>query len=139
MAIKVLTTAIGQQIIADTKQIEKKEGGDVVAYWLSNPRTLNYNRGEDGNIGLNFGKFCYVSDEQEFSLKESFVVAILEVRDDVITAYNANVQNESGTNTPEDGADTGDTDGSDGVRAEGTPEATDAPVGEDEVVPTEVA
>lgn len=118
MAIKVLTTAIGQQIIADTKQIEKKDGGEIVAYWLENPRTLNYNRGDDGNIGLNFGKYCYVSDENAFSMKESFVVTILEVRDDVIEAYNANVNNESSTDTSEDGADSGDTDGSDGVRAE---------------------
>ena len=139
MAIKVLTTAIGQQIIADTKQIEKKEGGEIVAYWLENPRTLNYNRGDDGNIGLNFGKYCYVSDETAFSMKESFVVTILEVRDDVIEAYNTNVNNESSTDTSEDGADTGNTDGSDGVRAESAPEESNASVGEDEVVAEPVA
>ena len=36
MAVKVLVNALGQHILADTKQIENKETGDVVGYWLGN-------------------------------------------------------------------------------------------------------
>ena len=90
MAVKILVTAIGQQIIADTKQIENKETSEVVGYWLSNPRVVIYNRvGDDGqNVSVGFGTYCLVSDEQEFSLKSDHVVAILEARDDVVAKYN---------------------------------------------------
>ena len=90
MAVKILVTAIGQQLIADVKQIENKETSEVVGYWLSNPRVVIYNRveGDDGsNVSVGFGTYCLVSDEQEFSLKADHVVAILEARDDVVAKY----------------------------------------------------
>ena len=87
MTIKVLVTAIGQQIIADTKQIENKETNDIVGYWLSQPRLVQYTQNEDGNLGVNFGTYCLVSDEAEFSLRGDHVVAILEPRDDVVGAW----------------------------------------------------
>ncbi len=87
MTVKVLVTAIGQQIIADTKQIENKETNDIVGYWLSQPRVIQYTQGEDGNLGVNFGAYCLVSDEAEFSLRGDHVVSILEPRDDVVEAW----------------------------------------------------
>ena len=87
MTVKVLVTAIGQQIIADTKQIENKETNDIVGYWLSQPRLVQYSQKEDGNLGVNFGAYCLVSDEAEFSLRGDHVVAILEPRDDVVEAW----------------------------------------------------
>ena len=87
MTVKVLVTAIGQQIIADTKQIENKETNDIVGYWLSQPRLVTYTQSEDGNLGVNFGTYCLVSDESEFSLRGDHVVAILEPRDDVVEAW----------------------------------------------------
>ena len=87
MTVKVLVTAIGQQIIADTKQIENKETNDIVGYWLSQPRLVQYTQNEDGNLGVNFGTYCLVSDEAEFSLRGDHVVAILEPRDDVVEAW----------------------------------------------------
>ena len=87
MTVKVLVTAIGQQIIADTKQIENKETNDIVGYWLSQPRLVQYTQNEDGNLGVNFGTYCLVSDEAEFSLRGDHVVAILEPRDDVVGAW----------------------------------------------------
>ena len=87
MTVKVLVTAIGQQIIADTKQIENKETNDIVGYWLSQPRLVTYTQGEDGNLGVNFGTYCLVSDEAEFSLRGDHVVSILEPRDDVVEAW----------------------------------------------------
>ena len=87
MTVKVLVTAIGQQIVADTKQIENKETNQIVGYWLSRPRTVQYNRDEDGNLGVNFGQYCLVSDEVEFSLRGDHVVAILDPRQDVVDAW----------------------------------------------------
>ena len=89
MTVKVLVTAIGQQIVAETKQIENKETNEIVGYWLSQPRTVQYNRDDDGNLGVNFGLYCLVSDETEFSLRGDHVVAILEPRDDVVDAWKS--------------------------------------------------
>ena len=91
MTVKVLCTAIGQQIIADTKQIENKESNEIVGYWLSQPRLVQYSRDDDGNLGVNFGLYCLVSDEAEFSLRGDHVVAILEPRQDVVDAWKSMV------------------------------------------------
>ena len=50
MAVKVLVTALGQQLIAVAKQIENKETSELVGYWLENPRTVVYqpNEADDG-------------------------------------------------------------------------------------------
>ena len=87
MTVKVLVTTLGQQIIADTKQIENKETNDIVGYWLSQPRVVQYAQNDDGEVGVNFGPFCLISDEAEFSLRGDHVVAILEPRDNVAEAY----------------------------------------------------
>lgn len=87
MTVKVLVTGIGQQIIAEAKQIENKETNDIVGYWLAQPRLIQYTQGEDGNLGVNFGAYCLVSDEAEFSLRADHVVAILEPRSDVVEAW----------------------------------------------------
>ena len=87
MTVKVLVTAIGQQIIAETKQIENKETNEIVGYWLAQPRLVQYSQGEDGGVGVNFATYCLVSDEAEFSLRGDHVVAILEPRDSVVEAW----------------------------------------------------
>ena len=115
MTVKVLIGLAGNQIIADTKQIENKETGEVVAYWVRNPQTLNYTQNEDGSVGLGFGSYCLVSDETEFSIKESAIVAILEPKDEVVEAYNKKinppeVDDETSVAPVEDGTDTDSTD-----------------------------
>ena len=87
MAVKVLVTEIGQQLIADVKQVENKDTNEVVGYWLKGPRVIIYNRTEDGNVSVGFGNYCLVSDEQEFSVRANHIVAILEGRDDVVAKY----------------------------------------------------
>ena len=124
MTVKVLVTAIGQQIIAETKQIENKETNEIVGYWLSQPRVVQYSQGEDGNIGVNFSNYCLVSDEAEFSLRGDHVVAILEPRDSVVEAWTKLVYPEV-PEVPETEA-----------VAEGEDAVTDAPV--EEVVEEEV-
>ena len=119
MTVKVLVTAIGQQIVAETKQIENKETNEIVGYWLSQPRTVQYNRDDDGNLGVNFGLYCLVSDEAEFSIRGDHVVAILEPRQDVVDAWKSLVYPAEEAPTDENVTDDEATD------------ATDAPAAED--------
>ena len=101
MAVKVLVTQIGQQIVAETKQVENKETGDIVGYWLTQPRVVNYTKDEEGNIGVNFTPYCLVSDEAEFSVRAEHVVAILEPRQDVADGWNAIVYPQAETTDEE--------------------------------------
>jgi len=149
MTVKVLVTAIGQQIIADTKQIENKETNEIVGYWMAQPRVIQYQQNEEGQVGVNFGPYCFVSDESEFSLRGDHVVAILEPREDVMAAYNAQAFPE----TPDVNVDaTGDPTEAEAFAQEAVepkaqegiapapapaPEETVAPIGVDSVSPVE--
>ena len=95
MAIKVLVTQIGQQLLAEVKQVENKETKEIVGYWLTNPRTINYDQTEDGQVSVNFGTYCLVSSETEFSVRAEHIVAILEPREEVLERYSAMVEPES--------------------------------------------
>ena len=147
MTVKVLVTSLGQQLIAGVKQIENKETNDIVGYWLSQPRVVQYTQGEDGGIGVNFGAYCLISDENEFSIRAEHIVAILEPRDTVVDGYNKIVYPEpaevnDGTDTAdteEPAGDAGEPDGATGDGTEVPPTETDASVGENEVVADTVA
>ena len=120
MTVKVLVTALGQQIVAEVKQIENKETETIVGYWLTHPRVVNYSRDDDGNIGVNFGPYCLVSDEAEFSLRADHVVAILEPRDTVAEGWRKIVYpeadetttDETVTDEPTNATEPADTEGS---------------------------
>ena len=119
MAVKVLVTALGQHIIAGAKQVENKETGELIGYWLDRPRLVSYAPSEDENekgIAIQYLPYCILSDEQSFTIKADHVVAILEPRDDVATRYKEIVTpneelktmeltNGSGDSSVEDGAD----------------------------------
>ena len=110
MAIKVLVTQIGQQLLAEVKQVENKETKEIVGYWLTEPRTVNYDQTEDGSVSVNFGTYCLVSNETEFSVRAEHIVAILEPREEVLERYNAiiapqEVTDESAASDAEDGSD----------------------------------
>ncbi len=92
MAIKVLVTQIGQQLLAEVKQVENKETKEIVGYWLTNPRTVNYDQTEDGSVSVNFGTYCLVSSETEFSVRAEHIVAILEPREEVLERYNSIIE-----------------------------------------------
>ena len=91
MAVKVLVNEIGQQIIADVKQVENKDTKEIVAYWTKDARVIVYNQEgtqeQPGNITVNFGPYCLVSDEKEFSIRANHIVSILEPRADVVAKY----------------------------------------------------
>lgn len=88
MAVKVLVTNIGQHVIADTKQVENKETKEVIAYWVKNPRIVSYQLDEQQQVNVNFGMYCIVSNESEFSIRADHVVSILEPREDVADRYD---------------------------------------------------
>lgn len=111
MSVKVLVTRTGQQIIADTKQVSRKEDEVLLAYWLSEPRVVIYSQNEDESISVRFAPYCMISDEREFSIKEDFIVSILEPRADVLESYNNKVNpDESSTDPVEDGSDVDNAD-----------------------------
>ena len=114
MTVKILVTAIGQQIIAGVKQIENKETKELVGYWLSQPRLVQYQRDDEGQIGVNFGAYCLVSDENEFSLRSDHVVAILEPRKDVVDGYNQLVYPEPTEELNDEATDATDSDSVEG-------------------------
>jgi hypothetical protein len=146
MTVKVLVTSLGQQLIAGVKQIENKDTSELVGYWLSQPRVVQYTQNEEGGVGVNFGSYCLISDENEFSIRAEHIVAILEPRDTVVEGYNKIVFPElevnDGTDTADTEATTDDTsvtDGTDGDGTTGAPETTDDSVGEGEAVTDTVA
>lgn len=89
MAVKILVTSVGQQIVSEVKQVENKETQELIAYWLENPRVVGYQQSEDGQINVSFGAFCLLSDEQSFSIRSEYIVSILEPREDVVERYTA--------------------------------------------------
>ena len=91
MAVKVLVNAVGQHIVSEVKQVENKEDGSVVGYWLESPRIVNYAprpEEEGGGITVNFGLMCPLTDEQAFSVRAEHIVSILEPREDVLKSYS---------------------------------------------------
>lgn len=101
MAVKILVTSVGQQIVSEVKQVENKETKEVIAYWLENPRVVGYQQGEDGQINVNFGAYCLLSDEAAFSIRADYITSILEPREDVVARYTE-------VTTPPEGAEVSD-------------------------------
>lgn len=88
MTVKVLVTTIGQHIIADIKQVENKDTKEVIAYWLTDARTISYSVDEEQQVNVAFGQFCVVSNDTEFSFRADGVASILQPRDEVLERYN---------------------------------------------------
>ena len=87
MAIKILVNQIGQHVVADIRQVENNETGEVLAYLLKEPRLISYQTGENGALTLRMAPFCPASDENEFPYRTDHVAAILEPRADVAEQY----------------------------------------------------
>ena len=87
MSIKVLINALGEHIIADVKQVENSETGDVIAYWLREPRLISYQAGENGDISIRFITTCLAGVTGEYSVRADHIVSILDAREEVLIAY----------------------------------------------------
>ena len=92
MTAKILVTANGQQIIAAVKVVENQETQERVAYWVSQPRVITYRQADEGHkTNISLIPYCFASDEAEFSISAAHVVAILEPREDIATAWRKQV------------------------------------------------
>lgn len=87
MSVKILVTALGQQIIADVKSVSNKETGEVLAYWVKHPRVVAYRALEEGGLSVDFVDYCPVASSLEFSIASHHVVSILDAREEVIERY----------------------------------------------------
>lgn len=89
MSIKVIITPLGQQVIAEVKQIENKDTKQIVGYLLENPRLVSYQKGEnEGEVAVNFAPYCLLSDDLEVSIRPEFATSIVTPRQEVIDNYS---------------------------------------------------
>ena len=103
MAIKVIITPLGQQVIAEVKQIENKDTKQVVGYLLENPRLVSYQKGEsEGEVAVNFAPYCLLSDDAEVSIRPEFATSIVTPRQEVIDNYSSVVLRENPPEAPEE-------------------------------------
>ena len=89
MAVKVLIDSVNNHYVADVQQVENKETGETVAYWLSNPQVVSYERNEEGQLNVGFHNPCPVSGETEYAVRADHIVSILEPLPNVAERYNA--------------------------------------------------
>ena len=131
MAVKVLVNTLGQHLMAEVKQVENKETKEIVGYWLTQPRLVFYNQdSETQEISVNFGPYCLVSNEAEFSVRADHIVAILEPRPDVVSGWESVVY-------PEAPAADGVVDGEGAELAETQVPETDGEVNDDSAASVE--
>ena len=96
MAIKVIITPVGQQVIAEVKQIENKDTNQIVGYLLENPRVVSYRQGDnEGEVAVNFSPYCLLSDDVEVTIRPEIASCIVTPRQDVIENYSNVVQKET--------------------------------------------
>lgn len=92
MSIKVLINALGQHLIADVKQIENSDTGEVLAYWLREPRLCSYVPNEDKTgVSVRFVSTCTIAVTGEYSVRADHIVSILDPREEVLEAYRTQV------------------------------------------------
>ena len=103
MAIKVIITPLGQQVIGEVKQIENKDTKQIVGYLLENPRLVSYQKGEsEGEVAVNFAPYCLLSDDADVTIRPEFATSIVTPRQDVIDNYSSVVLRETPLEVPEE-------------------------------------
>lgn len=89
MAIKVLINAIGQQLIADVKQVENSDTNEVIAYWLREPRVLHFVANEEGpGVNVRFLDTCIAAVNTEYSVRADHIVSILDPKEEIEKSYS---------------------------------------------------
>ena len=90
MSIQVLVNALGQHLIADVKQVENTETGEILAYRLLEPRLVAYSADQETKaITVNFISTCAVAVTSEYDVRADHIVSILPPLPDVEEAYRA--------------------------------------------------
>lgn len=87
--VKVLVNALGQHLIAGVQQVENSETGDVLAYWLTEPRSINYSIDpETQSVNIRLLEPLAVAADRSYSVTAGHIVTIVSPKEDVLTAYN---------------------------------------------------
>jgi hypothetical protein len=89
MAVKVLVNEIGQQIIADVKQVNNKDTEQLVAYWVREPRAILYRAQEDNTVSVDFTTPIPITSETEYAIAAHHIVTIVEPTESVLEHYLA--------------------------------------------------
>lgn len=115
MAVKIHIGIAGNQYIAETKQVENKETGEVVAYFAENPLSINYVQNDNGTVGLNFSAFCLASDDTTVTINKDAILALVDPTTALYDAYlerlsKLNSTDETSTPDTEDGSESDSTD-----------------------------
>ena len=87
MSVKILINALGQHLIADTRQVSNKETEELVAYWVRDPRAVVYNRNEDGSVTIDFANPCPISSSTEYAIATHHIVSVLDPLPEVEERY----------------------------------------------------
>ena len=102
--IKVLVNALGQHLIAGVQQVENSETQEILAYWLTEPRSINYSVDqESGSVNIRFLEPLAVAADRSYSVAAGHIVTIVSPKEDVLKAYNDLVYPEP-TDAPADTA-----------------------------------
>ena len=87
--VKVLDNALGQHLIAGVQQVENSETQEVLAYWLTEPRSINYSVDqESGSVSIRFLEPLAVGADRSYSVSAGHIVTIVSPKEDVLKAYN---------------------------------------------------
>ena len=91
MAVKVLIDSVNNHYIADVQQVENKDTGEVVAYWLKHPQVVSYERNEDGQLNVGMHNPCPISGETEYAIRVDHISSILDPLPEVAARWEASV------------------------------------------------
>lgn len=94
MAIKVLISALGQHLIADVKSVSNRETEELVAYWVTEPRSVSYLAGENGDVNIRLGSPCPIAITTEYGIASSHIVSVLDPNEQILEYYNREVNPE---------------------------------------------
>ena len=87
MSVNILINSLGQHLIAETQQVNNKETGERIAYWVRDPRAVVYNRNEDGSVNIDFANPCPISSSTEYAIATHHIVSVLDPLPEVEERY----------------------------------------------------
>ena len=93
MSTKILINALGQHLIADVKSVTNRETEELLAYWLTEARLVNYLPAEEGT-SIRLTSPCPIAVTTEYSIAKDHIVSVLEPTAEMLEHYLAEVNPE---------------------------------------------
>lgn len=94
MAVKVLINQIGQHIIAEVKSVTNRDTEELVAYWVTEPRSVIYSASEDGSTNIRLTSPCPVGITTEYAIAAPHIVSVLDPTEEMELYYDKEVNPE---------------------------------------------